>query len=109
MIMDFQLCCLYASYCTLCFFLSYCLIAICFMSFALCYVLINFLIFSNLFVLFRFIVLYVLFSILYVPCFCILFIVYPHVYSWLFSICIQFYRPLPPRVNPKTVNKYRII
>jgi hypothetical protein len=64
----------------------------------ICYVLINYFTF-----LFNF---YILFSfVLCVPCFCI---VSPHVCSCLFSICVQFYRPLPPSGNPFVVNKYII-
>ena len=90
--------------------LSHCLIAICFISFALCYVLINcymFLIYS--FYVF-FLVLYVSLSMLCVLRFCIvLCIVSPHVYNYLFCICVQFYRPLPPGGNPTAVNKYHIM
>ena len=39
----------------------------------------------------------------------VLWIVSPHVYSFLFSVCVQFYRPLPPGGNPFAVNKYLII
>jgi hypothetical protein len=54
-----------------------------------------------------FLVLYVLLSILCVLCFCIILcIVSPHVYSCLFSVCVQFYRPMSPGGNPIVVNKY---
>ena len=85
-----------------------CLTAICFMSFALCYVLINYLMFNYSFHA-CFLVSYDLLSIMRVLCFSIvLCIVSPHVYSCLFSICVQFYRPLPLAGNPVTVNAYRI-
>ena len=35
-------------------------------------------------------------------------IVFPHVYSRLFSICVLIYRPLPPGGNQTAVNKYHI-
>ena len=38
----------------------------------------------------------------------VLYIVCPSVYSCLFPICAQIYRPLPPGVNPTTLNKYHI-
>jgi len=51
-----------------------------------------------------------LFSILCILCFCIvLYIVSPFVYSCLFPIFVQVYRPLPSGGNPIAVNKYRII
>jgi len=54
-----------------------------------------------------FLVLCVLISILCVPGLCIaLCIVSHHVYHYLFSICVQFYRPLPPGGHPIAVNKY---
>ena len=85
--------------------LSHCLLAICFMSFVLCYVLINCFMFLNLYLLCCFLVLHILLSILCVLCFCI---VSPLVYSRLFSICVQFYWPLPPGGNPFPVKKYHI-
>ena len=57
-----------------------------------------------------FLVLYILLSILCVPCFrIVLCIVSPHAYGCLFSICVQFYRPLPPGGDPTAVNKCRIL
>ena len=47
-----------------------------------------------------------LFSILCILCFCI---VSPFVYSRLFHIFVQVYRPLPPGGNPIAVNKYHIV
>ena len=48
-----------------------------------------------------------LLSVLCVLCFCtVLFIVSLHVYSCLFSICVQFCQPLSPGGNPILVNKY---
>ena len=45
-----------------------------------------------------------------VLCFCIvLCIVSPHVYSRLLSICVQFYRPLPPGRNQIAVTQNHII
>ena len=56
-----------------------------------------------------FLVLYVLLSILYILCFCIvLCTVSPHVYSCLFTIRVQYQRPLSPGGNPIAVNKYYI-
>jgi len=56
-----------------------------------------------------FLVLYI-FSILCILCFCIvLCIVSPFVYSCLFPIFVQVYRPLPPRGYPIAENKYRIL
>jgi hypothetical protein len=82
--------------------LSHSLIAICSMSFAFWYVLINCSLFFNcLLCLFSCFVRFA--SILCVLCFCI---VSPHVYSCLFSICVQFSWPLPPGRNPSAVNKY---
>jgi hypothetical protein len=50
-----------------------------------------------------------LFSILCILCFCIvLYIVFPFVYSRLFSVSIQVYWPLPPGGKPIAVNKYHI-
>jgi hypothetical protein len=50
-----------------------------------------------------------LFYILCLLCFYIpLCIVSPHVHNCFFSISVQVYLPLPPRGNPKAVNKYRI-
>jgi hypothetical protein len=50
-----------------------------------------------------------LFSILCILCFCIvLYIISPFVYSYLFPIFVQVYRPLPPGGNPIAVNKYHI-
>jgi hypothetical protein len=57
-----------------------------------------------------FLVLYVLFSNLCVLCFCIVLCIVPHhVYSWVFSVCVQFYRSLPQGGHPIAVNKYIII
>jgi hypothetical protein len=70
--------------------LSHCLILIGFKSFAVCYVLIIYFIF-----------LCVLFSCI------VLCTVSAHVESRLFSIGVQFYRPLPPGGNSFAVNKYR--
>ena len=39
----------------------------------------------------------------------VLFIVSPHVYSVLYSIRVQFYRPLPPGGNLFAVYKYHIV
>jgi len=41
---------------------------------------------------------FILFGVLFLP-----------IYSCLFSICLQFYRTLPPCGNPVAVNKYHII
>jgi len=42
-------------------------------------------------------------------CFCIVLrIVSPPVHNYLFSICVQFYRPLPLGGNQTAVNKYHI-
>jgi hypothetical protein len=63
-------------------------------------------------ILFNFVFLFCLFWFLLCVflCFCIVFcIVSPHVYSCLFSICVQVYWPLPQGGNPTAVNKYRII
>ena len=50
-----------------------------------------------------------LFSILCIPCFCVvLCVVSPSVYSCLFSIFVQFYLPLPSGGNRIAVNKYII-
>jgi hypothetical protein len=85
--------------------LSHCLFAICFMSFTLCCS--NYLFYSfNYSFYVCFIVSYVLLSILCVLCLCI---VSPHVYSCLFSICVQFYRPLPPGGNPMAVKKNHMV
>ena len=47
---------------------------------------------------------------LFVLCFCIvLYTVSPHEYICLFSICLQFYRALPPAENPIAISKYHII
>jgi len=49
-----------------------------------------------------------LFSILYILCFrTLLCFVSPFVYSCLFPIFVQVYRPLAPAGNPTVVNKYR--
>ena len=83
---------------------------ICFMSSSLYYVLINCFMFLNFSFHVCFLVLYVLLSVLSVLCFrIVLCIVSTHVYSCLFSICIQFYRPLQPVGNPIVVNTYHII
>ena len=59
--------------------------------------------------LFVFCFLYLL-SILYILCFfTVLCTVSPSVYSCLFPIFIQVYRPLPLGGNPTVVNKYHII
>jgi len=80
-----------------------CLIAICFMSFAVCHILINCVFFNYSFYVCIFLVLSVFF-ILCVLCFCIaLCTLSPHV-----SIRIQVYRPLPPGGNPIAVNKYHV-
>jgi hypothetical protein len=90
--------------------LSNCPIAICFMSLALAYVLINCFVFFYYSFYVCFLVLYVLLSILCALCFCIVLgIASPDVYSFLFSICVQFYRPLPPGGYPNAGNKYHII
>jgi len=90
-VMDLQFCSLCVGTVQYVLLLScYCLIVICFISFALCYVLINFLCF--LIIHFMFVVLYVLLCVLCVLYFCIvLCIVSPHVYSCLFSVCVQLY------------------
>jgi len=89
--------------------LSHCLSALCFMSCALCYVLINFFMFLFIFYV-CFLVLYVLLSILCVLFSCnVLCVVSLDVYSCLFYICVQFYRPLPPDGNPVAVNNYHFI
>jgi hypothetical protein len=51
------------------------------------------------------VILFCVFSILCILRFCI---VSPFVYSCLFPIFVQIYRPLPPVGNPLAVNKYRI-
>ena len=89
--------------------LSHCLILIGFKSFAVCYVLIiyfiHFLIIGFMFVFFLF---YVLLSILCVLFSCtVLCTLSAHVQSRLFSVGVQFYRPLPPGGNSFAVNKYR--
>ena len=53
-------------------------------------------------------VLYVLLSILCVLCF-VFCIFSSHVFSYLFSICVQFYRPLPPGGSSIVLYKFRII
>jgi len=64
----------------------------------------DFLIIPFMFVFFFFFVV-VFFCILIVLCFCIvLCTLSSRVYSCLFSICVQVYRPLPPRGNPTAVN-----
>jgi hypothetical protein len=83
---------LYVGYCTV-----RCLTVICVMSLALCYVLITRFMFS---LIHFFVVLYVLLSIL-----CI---VFPHVYSCIFTIWVQVYWPLPSDGNSVAVNKYHI-
>lgn len=81
---------------------SHCLFVICFMSFAVCYVLFFFnFSFSCLYSCTVSLVPYFEYSV-----FCV---VYPNVYSCLFSICIQFYLPLPPGGYLIAVNKYHII
>ena len=63
--------------------------------------------FFNIFYGFHFFV--YLFYILLIPCFCIvLCIVSPFVYSCLFPIFVQVYRPLPLGGNPIAVNKYHV-
>jgi len=49
-------------------------------------------------------ILFCVFCALYFMC-----IVSPFVYSCLFPICIQVYRPLPPGGNPIAVNEYHIM
>ena len=96
--LDWQLCSMYLCYCTVCHvdWLSYCYLLYVFRS-LLC---------SNyLFCVFLLFVL-CLFSCFVCSAFCILFL--PHV-CCLLSIRVQFYRPLPPGVNPITVNKFHII
>jgi hypothetical protein len=75
---------------------------------ALCCVLINCYISFNLFIVCLFSCLYVLVPIFFcILCSCIvLCIVSPHVCSCLFSICVQFYQPLPLGGNQLAVNKY---
>ena len=88
----------------------HCLIAFCFIPFALCYVPINCFMVLNYSLHIYFLVLYVWLLILCVLCFCmVLCIVSLHVYSCLFSICVQFYLPLPAGRRPIAVNKYHII
>jgi hypothetical protein len=83
---------------------------ICFMSFFLRYVPINCFQFYNYSFYVCCPIVYVLLSFLCVLCFCIvLCIVSPQAYSCLFSICLQFYLPLPPSLNPTAVNKYHIL
>jgi hypothetical protein len=66
--------------------------------------------FFNLFTLCLFSCFYVFLSILCVLCFRIaLCIVSPYAYSYLYYICVQFYRPPPPGGNPVAVNKCHII
>ena len=85
--------------------LSHSLIAICFMSFVLCYVMINCFVRFNLFVLCSFSC-FVRFTFYFV---CSVFLYFLCIASpRLFSICVQFYRPLPPGGNPTAVNKYHI-
>jgi len=50
-----------------------------------------------------------LFSILCIPSFFVLRTVFSFVYSCLFPIFTQVYRPLPPGGNSFAVNKYHII
>ena len=84
--------------------LSHCRIVICFISSALCYVIINFFVFLNFSFHVCFLV-FMFFFVLSVLCFCIvLCTVSTHVYSCLFSIFIQCYRPLQPVGNPISVN-----
>jgi len=100
--LDWQLHSLCVGYCTVCDVAISCLTAICFMSSALCYVQITCFMF--------FIILLCLFSCFVCSVFCIvLYIVSPHVYCCLFSIRVQFYRPLSPGVSPITVNKFHIV
>ena len=85
-----------------------CLFVICFVSFAVCYFRATCFMFL-LIVLCCLVVLYDLISILCVLCFCIvLCIVYPHLDSCFFYICVQVYWPLPTGGNPIAVNKYHI-
>jgi hypothetical protein len=75
---------------------------------SLCYILIVLLVFLILFFVF-FVLLYICFFCfiysLFVVLFCVLFLPL----CCLSTIFIQFYRPLPPTVNPIAVNKYYII
>jgi len=41
--------------------------------------------------------------------YCFMYCLYPFVYSCLFPIFVQDYRPLPPGGNPIAVNTYHII
>ena len=76
---------------------------------SLCYFLITRLAFFN--ILFMFVFMFCTFFLFRVFCgFCIgLCIVSPFIYSCLFPIVVQVYRPLPPGGNPVAVNKYRTI
>jgi hypothetical protein len=88
--------------------LSNCLTAVCFMSFALDYVLINCFVFSDYSFYVCFLVLYVLLFILCAPCFVLFRALFLSMYSFLSSICVQIYRPLPPGGYPNARNKYHI-
>ena len=98
-ITDLYLSSLYVDYCIGC-----CLTVICFMSVALRCAPVTCFVFYYLFYV-CLVLLYVLLSILCVLCFCIL---YTHVYSCSFSICIPVCWPLPSGGNTTAVNKYII-
>jgi len=80
------------------------------MPYAFCYVLINCFVFFNLFVSFMFSC-FVCFALYFVSSVLLyyFFIASSHVYNCVFSICVHFYRPLPPARNPAGVNKYLMI
>ena len=88
----------------------YCVLYVASLLFAsICYYLIIWRAFYNILLMFVFFFVY-LFSSLCILYFCIvLYTVSPLVYSCLFPIFVQVYRPLPPSGNPIAVNKYRII
>jgi hypothetical protein len=90
--------------------LSHCFIFICFLPFARCYVLINCFVFFNLFGLCLFSC-FLCFAFYFVSHVFVhyLCIISPLVYSCLFSIYVQFYRPPPPGGKPIAVNKYHTI
>jgi hypothetical protein len=100
-----SLICSYVAVCRLC--AVCCVVSLLFAS--LFYFLITGLVFNTLLCLFSCFIR--MFSILCIAvCFCIvLCTVSPFVYSCLFPIFIQVYRPLPTGGNPIAVRKYRII
>jgi hypothetical protein len=89
------------SFCIIC-----CLVVIWFVSFAISDVLNTRFTFFNCLFYDCFLVSCVLFSIFYVLCFCI---VSSHVYSCLYTICVQAYEKLSTGGNSIAINKYHII